>query len=150
MCSFAWSIDIGGDKSRTTQTTNLKKNKEMIHRLKHRVCRTLLLALAVLSPLFVLTSCHGDDGADADIAETNNTLLMYMPWTGDKNTLTSYFWTNISDMKKAYSSSGMSGSQQVVVFISTSGTDGYMFNISDYRGHDSASSLPTVTSLLPS
>lgn len=150
MCSFAWSIDIGGDKSRTTQSTNLKNNKDMIRRLKHRVCRALLLALAVFSPLFVLTSCQGDDGADADIATTNNTLLMYMPWTGDKNTLTSYFWTNISDMKKAYANSGVSGSQQVVVFISTSGTDGYMFNISDYRGHDSASSLPTVTSLLPS
>ncbi len=110
-----------------------------INSFKRCLCRELLLALAILAQTFALTSCHDDDTDNGNSTVVNHTLLMYMPWSGDQNALTSYFWTNISDLKKAYTNSGMSGEQQVVVFISTSGTDGYMFNINDYRGHDSAS-----------
>ncbi len=118
----------------------------MICRPKRHVGRTLLMALAILFLPLALASCHddGDDngnnggnGSDT-IAVMNHTLLMYMPWSGDENALTGYFWQNISDMKKAYTSVGAKD-VQVVVFICTSGTEGYMFTIGDYCGYDSTS-----------
>ena len=124
----------------------------MIYRLKRRIFHALLSALMVLSLPFAMTSCHDDDYDDGTSTIKNRTLLMYMPWSGDKNALTSYFWVNISDMKKACANYG-TDDVQVVVFISTSGTEGYMFNISDYQGHDNTSlasyrriSAPQLTS----
>ncbi len=113
--------------------------KMMNYSFRRRLCHTLLLSLAILLLPFALASCH-DSGGDGESAPTvtNHTLLMYMPWSGDTNDLTRYFWQNISDMKKAYTNSGAKDIQ-VVTFICTSGTDGYLFSIDDYCGHDSTS-----------
>ncbi len=110
----------------------------MRYRLRRRIFYALLPALMVLSLPFAMTSCHDDDADGGTSTVRSHTLLMYLPWSGDKNALTGYFWVNISDMKRACADYG-TGDEQVVVFISTSGTDGYMFAIGDYSGHDSAS-----------
>lgn len=81
-----------------------------------------------------LCSCsHGDDDGDEQLGD--KTILVYMPWAGD---LTSYFWTNISDMKEAYDTYA-GDKEKMVVFICTSGTKAVMFDIEDYTGHDSQS-----------
>lgn len=81
-----------------------------------------------------LCSCSHDDG-DGEEQIGDKTILVYMPWSGN---LTSYFWKNISDMKKAYDTYA-DDDEQMVVFICTSGTKAVMFNIDDYTGNDSKS-----------
>lgn len=80
-------------------------------------------------------SCSHDDD-EPEQQENSKTLLMYFPWSGDSNPLTSSFWINISDMKKSYEQYGRDD-ESVVVFICTSATKAVMFNLSDYKGNDS-------------
>jgi len=94
----------------------------------------LLLAVAVM--LFAV-ACSHDNGDDTE-TEYDKTLLMYLPWSGDSNALTSFFWTNIDDMKKAYDQYA-TAKERVIVFICTSGTKAVMFDIADYTGHDEQS-----------
>lgn len=91
----------------------------------------LVVVLAVCG-----VSCSHDNDVVPEEKDTK-TLLMYMPWSGDSNVLTDYFWTNISDMKNAYELYGKE-TENVVVFICTSSTKAVMFNIDDYTGHTSA------------
>lgn len=94
---------------------------------------SFFLCLAI-APL--LTACGDDDNQNTEEEKTNttHTLLMYYPWSGDNNALTSYFWANISNMKRAYEEKG-TGAGQVIVFIATSGSQGYIFNLKDYMGN---------------
>lgn len=77
-----------------------------------------------------------DDESKQQESSNSKTLLMYFPWSGDSNPLTTCFWTNISDMKKAYEQYGR-GDGNVVVFICTSATKAVIFNLSDYKGNGS-------------
>lgn len=88
--------------------------------------------------MVVFASCDHDTGSTTDGPAYEKTLLMYLPWSGDKSDLTSYFWTNIADMKEAYDQYG-SGKERVVVFICTSGTKAVMFDLAEYTGHDEQS-----------
>lgn len=136
MCSAVWSIERG-ETARIAVLTCLKKMKKMmIYRLNRRLFSTLLPVLLVLLLPLAMTSCHDDDDDSETSTVKSHTLLMYMPWSGDKNALTSYFWGNISDMKSACDKYG-TDDVQVVVFICTSGTEGYMFPIGDYKGYNS-------------
>lgn len=100
--------------------------------------RLIRLAWMGMACLFLLPSCGSEE---EDKPNYERTLLMYYPWTGDSNALTSYFWGNISTMKEAYEAHG-SKAERIVVFIATSGSKAYLFNISDYQGN-SASALQT-------
>lgn len=101
--------------------------------------RALLLPALLVTVILTLASCRSDSDVPDEPAPSPNhhTVLMYMPWSGDRNDLTRFFWTNISDMQQAYRQSGPADTQ-VIVFIQTSGTEGYMFNLSDYQGHTDA------------
>ncbi len=99
--------------------------------------RTLFVALAMALGAATLTACHSDND-DLPQPTASHTLLMYMPWSGDSSPLTDFFWQNISGMKKAYNSAKADGSR-VVVLISTSGSDAYMFDLDDFCGSDDAS-----------
>lgn len=88
--------------------------------------------------LIALASCDHDTTSTTDEPTYEKTLLMYLPWSGDKSDLTSYFWTNIADMKEAYDRYG-SKKERVVVFICTSGTKAVMFDLAEYTGHDEQS-----------
>lgn len=101
---------------------------------------TIFICMAIIG----LASCGSDNNdipspvnppiSPQDTIVNHRTLFMYFPWSGNSNPLTRYFWNNIQDMKKAYVNSGIKD-QQVIVFIQTSGTEGVMFNLSDYRGY---------------
>ncbi len=125
----------------------------MTHTNKHIALANKLIATALMLAATMLAACHSDDdGNDGDGQPTaSRTLLMYMPWSGDDNALTSYFWQNISDMKTAYDKSG-AADERIVVFICATATDGYMFDIDDYRGNSSSAlaqyrhiSSPSIT-----
>lgn len=53
---------------------------------------------------------------------------MYMPWSGPKSNLISNFWQNISDFETALET-GILKHERVLAFISTSGTEGELFEL---------------------
>lgn len=53
------------------------------------------------------------------------TLFMYLPWSTN---LTSYFYTNISDMEEAVCENGLED-ERIIVFLSTSSSEATMFEI---------------------
>lgn len=102
----------------------------------------LAIALASLALTLPLTGCGSDDNDDSastpstkyKVTNPQRTILMYYPWSGGNgNVLTSYFWGNIESMKKAYDS--YAATDRMVVFIATSESQGYIFDLSDYTGH---------------
>lgn len=117
--------------------------------MKHFLClmrNPLAVLLSCLVVVCLLVACGDDDEKDGDVpATTERTILMYYPWTGNTGALTGYFWRNIASMKADYENYGTS-SERVVVFIATSGTQGYIFDINDYIGHG-ASALSAYTAV---
>lgn len=107
-------------------------------KLLFKFCLSLFLCIA-FAPL--LTACGDDDESvnpsrKDETTDTTRTLLMYFPWSGQGNALTWYFWSNISNMKRACQEKGREAGR-VMVFIATSGTQGYIFNLDDYKGYTS-------------
>lgn len=69
-----------------------------------------LFALLLLA--LIATGCEKHD--DVPTRPTEQTLLMYLPWSGN---LTSFFLTNIDDMKKTLRAGTPEGSRVVVFFM---------------------------------
>ncbi len=76
-----------------------------------------------------MASCHDDDDV-TDIPPTPEqaecrTLLMYLPWSTD---LTSYFYTNISDMEEAICKTGLTN-ERVLVFMCSTASAATLFEL---------------------
>ena len=59
-----------------------------------------LIFFLQLIALFVLASCTDDplpDGGGTN--EVENTIIVYMPWSGDPGSLYNFFQGNLQDMK---------------------------------------------------
>ncbi len=84
-------------------------------------CSYIKMLLVGLS-LLLFTSCRdksddvSDDNTDIDPAE--HTFIMFFPWS---NTLTSYFYTNISDMKSAVAGGMLEDERVIVCFEKSAG-----------------------------
>ena len=102
-----------------------------------RLCLLVIVAL-------VFASCHKEEDAP-DVSPCGKTLFMYMPWSGDRNALTSYFYTNISDMEDAIREVGLDD-ERVVVFLSTSSSEATMFEITCTDGNCQRVTLKEYTS----
>lgn len=129
--------------------------KQMMKKMKKSMAgQVLWLFMLVLVVAQGLSACRSDsqDAPNPDPVQTVNhrTLLMYFPWSGDSSPLTTFFWQNIRDMKRAYLQSGVKD-EQVIVFIQTDGTTGYLFNLANYRGFakDSLATYTQYTDLAP-
>ena len=78
-----------------------------------------LIFFLQLIALFVLASCTDDplpDGGGTNEAE--NTIIVYMPWSGSPGSLYNFFQGNLQDMKQAIVNEGGLGNKRLVVFIS--------------------------------
>jgi hypothetical protein len=77
--------------------------------------------------LIIITGITVSCDESKDIIEEYNqkTLIMYMPWSDN---LTAYFYQNIADMEEAVRTYGLD-KERVIVYISTSETEGEMFEI---------------------
>lgn len=99
---------------------------------------SLLLMVAALA---LTVACGNDDETASTsrhkVTTPDRVILMYYPWSGESQALTSYFWSNISSMKTAYDANGQN-SDRIVVFIATSGSEGYIFDLDDYQGNGDA------------
>ena len=89
------------------------------------VVRLCLLGMMALT----FVSCHKEE-SEPDVSPCGKTLFMYLPWSGN---LTSYFYTNISDMENAIREVGLDD-ERVVVFFSTSSSEATMFEITCANG----------------
>lgn len=97
-----------------------------------------LFLLLQLTVLLVFTSCHGDDPLPDPTpqppAETENTIFVYMPWSGSLRNLYVYFQNNLTDIKHAVESQGGLGDRHLIVFISESPSKGLLINVKYQQG----------------
>lgn len=89
-----------------------------------------LIFCCLFGVLMLLSSC---EKAEYQPIMMSKTLFMYFPWSGDRNELTDYFQTNISDMEQAIAKHGLNG-ERVIVFLSTTSSDAEMFEITCVDG----------------
>lgn len=98
------------------------------------------LSLCLILVPFLISSCEKEDTPEIPV-DNQKTLFIYMPWTGD---LTSFFYTNISDMENAISRKGLNG-ERVIVFISTTSQEATMFEITCKEGKCERKTLKNYT-----
>ena len=107
--------------------------------------------LYILTFIFCFTSCN--DNNDPDIpTRTEQTLLMYLPWSGDATesggsyNLINYFQNNITDIENSIKAHGLK-SQRALVFISTSPSKAMLFEIEYDNGKTTRRTLKEYTNL---
>ena len=118
-------------------SNGLLQESDMKRLFAVRLCLLVIVAL-------VFASCHKEEDAP-DVSPCERTLFMYMPWSGDSYALTSYFYTNISDMEDAIHEIGLND-ERVVVFLSTSSSEATMFEITCTDGNCQRVTLKEYTS----
>ena len=87
--------------------------------------------------LVVFASCSSEDPDPIPQpgAEVENTIFVYMPWSGVtndgvvRNNLNNFFNANLDDIKQAVEQQGGLGNKQLIVFISDSLSKGYLYKI---------------------
>lgn len=99
--------------------------------------RILLNIIPIVIGIF-LSSCSTHD--EPQPAETENTVFMYLPWSGN---LTDCFYQNIKDIESTICQSGGLGTDRVIVFMSTGPTCATMYEI--VYGDGKCTHLPIKT-----
>lgn len=97
-----------------------------------------LFFLLQLTVLLVFTSCHGEDPMPDPTpqvpTEAENTVFVYMPWSGSPGSLHSFFQKNLSDIKQAVADQGGLGDKHLIVFISDSPSKGSLIKVKYQQG----------------
>ena len=106
--------------------------------LKRLIMKKLFLLLQlVLLVVFASCSSEDPDPIPQPGAEVENTIFVYMPWSGVSDTdsgLYSYFLTNIQDIKSAIVNQGGLGNKRLMIFISTKVNKGALINVQYKNG----------------
>ena len=94
--------------------------------------------LLQLTVLLVFTSCHREDPTPDPTppvpTEAENTIFVYMPWSGSPGSLYPFFQKNLTDIKQAVESQGGLGDKHLIVFISDSPSKGSLINVKYKQG----------------
>lgn len=106
--------------------------------IKRLIMKKIFLLLQ-LAMLVVFASCSSEDPDPIPQpgAEVENTIFVYMPWSGVSDTdsgLYSYFLTNIQDIKSAIVNQGGLGNKRLMIFISTKVNKGALINVQYKNG----------------
>lgn len=96
--------------------------------------KRLLILIAALTLAF---GCKKDDAPTPK--PTEQTLLMYFPWSGN---LTSFFLTNIEDMKQVIAA-GIPEDCRVVVFLMSNSSEGRLYELYNRKGITAEKELAT-------
>lgn len=104
-----------------------------------RLIMKKIFFLLQLAMLVVFASCSSEDPDPIPQpgAEVENTIFVYMPWSGVSDTdsgLYSYFLTNIQDIKSAIVNQGGLGNKRLMIFISTKVNKGALINVQYKNG----------------
>ncbi|MCR5076488.1 MAG: hypothetical protein K6A82_00395 [Prevotella sp.] len=94
-----------------------------------------ILSLMALVALCVFSSCRDDDPVVPDDQPdmADNTVFVYMPWSGDSGNLYGFFQDNLEDIRKAIVAQGGLGNTDLLVFTSTAATRGVLMKV-EYKG----------------
>lgn len=92
-----------------------------------------------------LCSCSTDDDGNGKDEAVDNTIIVYMPWTGSIDNLLSCFQTNISDMKSAIEKDGIPSGNRMVVFLSETETTARLFELTMKNGKCVEKDIRTYT-----
>ena len=94
--------------------------------------------LLQLTVLLVFTSCHREDPTPDPTpqppTEAENTIFVYMPWSGSPGSLYPFFQKNLTDIKQAVEFQGGLGDKHLIVFISDSPSKGSLINVKYQQG----------------
>ena len=106
--------------------------------IKRLIMKKIFLLLQ-LAMLVVFASCSSEDPDPIPQPgdEVENTIFVYMPWSGVSDTdsgLYSYFLTNIKDIKSAIVNQGGLGNKRLMIFISTKVNKGALINVQYKNG----------------
>ena len=106
--------------------------------LKRLIMKKIFFLLQLVM-LVVFASCSSEDPDPIPQpgAEVENTIFVYMPWSGVSDTdsgLYSYFLTNIQDIKSAIVNQGGLGNKRLMIFISTKVNKGALINVQYKNG----------------
>ena len=106
--------------------------------IKRLIMKKIFLLLQ-LAMLVVFASCSSEDPDPIPQpgAEVENTIFVYMPWSGVSDTdsgLYSFFLTNIQDIKSAIVNQGGLGNKRLMIFISTKVNKGALINVQYKNG----------------
>ena len=106
--------------------------------IKRLIMKKIFLLLQ-LAMLVFFASCSGEDPDPIPQpgAEVENTIFVYMPWSGVSDTdsgLYSFFLTNIQDIKSAIVNQGGLGNKRLMIFISTKVNKGALINVQYKNG----------------
>jgi len=91
----------------------------------------LLFAVIVCSILFL--SCAGNDDIPDKNETTEQTIFMYLPWSGSD--IYSYFLKNISSFETAIKDNKGTSGSNFIVFIAPKSTKAYLIDISYEKGN---------------
>lgn len=82
--------------------------------------------------IFLISSCDNSDDDIKEPAMVEQTVFMYMPWSGED--IYGYFLDNISAFEKSIKDNKGLYGKKLIVFISSNGSNACMINIS-YKGN---------------
>lgn len=83
----------------------------------------------ILIPLLILLSaCHDKIETPRPTEPVERTVLMYFPWSGDEQPLTSYIKQNIADIE-AVVAQGLLKNDRILVYFMNSGTEAELFEL---------------------
>ena len=97
--------------------------------------KIFLLLQLVMLVVFASCSSEDPDPIPQPGAEVENTIFVYMPWSGVtnggvvRNNLYNFFNDNLEAIKQAVEQQGGLGNKQLIVFISDSLSKGYLYTI---------------------
>lgn len=91
---------------------------------------SLLLREGIQYNFCHITSCQSDEPMPEEL-RNDKTLIMYMPWSSN---LTGYFYQNIRDTESCIEERGGLSNERVIVFISKTSTEAYLFEIKYKNG----------------
>lgn len=94
-----------------------------------KLIKTIIVVLFVTVGL-----CSCSDDSNEDKVVSDNTILVYMPWTGNDSNLLSCFKTNISDMKESVTDDGIRSGNRILIFLSESSTSARLFELKKEKG----------------
>jgi len=110
--------------------------------------RQMLLLLAIFICATLVSSCSDDNENEAKEEAYNQTIFMYMPWSG--NDIYPYFVKNISSFESAIENNKGTNGAKFLVFISRSATKAFLIDIRYKNGECVRDTLKSYDFTTPS